>query len=117
MPSFTDFLFALNLAWIATHELDAIKRDEWRVLPLTSWLNDTWGYPVFTLLHIPLFAFVFLAFDSHDFQIGMDIFLVVHGGLHILFRNHPHYQFDNPLSQFLIFGVIPLAVIHLLLVI
>lgn len=116
MQQFTELLFLLNLAWIATHELDAIRQEEWRVLPLTSWLNETWGYPVFVLLHIPLFVLVFVGIPMRNFQIGMDMFLIIHGGLHILFRHHSDYHFDNRLSQILIFGVIPFALAHLLLI-
>lgn len=114
MEHVADLLFMLNLAFIATHELDAVAQHEWRVLPITSWMTDTWGYRAFIPLHIPLFVIIFWAMPSRDFQIGMDIFLVIHAGLHLLFRNHPDYTFDNLLSRFLIFGVVPLAVLHLI---
>lgn len=113
MTTGTDLLFLTCIAWLFAHELDAIKQHEWRILPLTSWMNDTVGYHVFVLMHIPLLAVIILAIPSRPFQIGMDIFLIVHAGLHILFRNHPAYTFDDPLSRLLIFGVVPLSVLHL----
>ncbi len=112
---FVDVLFLTCLAWLFAHELDAIKQHEWRILPLTSWMRDDAGYVVFVLLHIPLMVVIILALPSQTFQVGMDMFLILHGGLHILFRNHPAYTFNNALSKMLIFGVIPLAILHLLL--
>jgi len=116
MTSFADLLFLTCLAWIFAHELDAIKQHEWRILPLTSWMSEKWAYPTFVLLHIPLVVWMMVMSPSTTFQIGMDIFLIVHAGLHIIFRNHPSYTFDNTLSRILIFGVVPLAMTHLLMI-
>ena len=115
MEQWAEILFMLNLAWITTHELDAMHHHEWRVLPITSWMTEEWGYRVFVLAHIPLFVLLIGGMSSREFQLGFDIFLIVHAGLHILFRNHPDYTFDNTLSRLLIYGVVPLAVLHLML--
>lgn len=115
MIEFANLLFIINVAWIMTHELDAVQQHEWRVLPLTSWMSEEWGYRVFIMLHIPLFVLLMVGIESRDFQFGFDIFLLIHVGLHWLFRHHPAYTFDNALSQFLIVGVAPLAVGHLFL--
>ena len=40
--------FFVALAFILTHEMDAIKCREWRIFPLTSRLDDSRGYLVFT---------------------------------------------------------------------
>lgn len=115
MTTSADLLFLTCIAWIFAHELDAIQQHEWRVLPLTSWMNDRLGYPTFVLLHIPLVVAIILAIPSRNFQIGMDVFLIIHAGLHIVFRKHPSYTFNNWLSWLLIFGVVPLAMLHLLM--
>lgn len=115
MDTLTNIIFFINMAWIATHELDAIQRHEWRIFPFTSHLPDKRGFQVFTLLHIPLFALIFWAASFTSFQIGFNIFLIVHVGLHYLFRNHPQNEFDNWLSQFLIVGVVPFSILHLIL--
>ena len=51
------------------------------------------------------------------FQIGFDIFLLIHLGLHRLFRHHPHNAFGNRFSQALILGAAPLALLHLALIV
>lgn len=116
MEHLAEIVFLLNLAWMMTHELDAIQQHEWRVLPLTRWMVDAWGYRIFVLAHIPLFVLCMAFRDSIEFQIALDAFFIIHIGLHWLFRNHPEYTFDNWLSQLLIVGVAPLAILHLVLI-
>jgi len=108
-----DWLFALNMAWIFTHELDAVHNHEWRVLPLTSWLQESTAYQVFVWLHVPLFAVLILIASDETFQAGFDMFLIAHAGLHWGFRHHPKYEFGSWVSNWLIFGGIPLGVLHL----
>lgn len=104
-----DYIFFLGLSLLLTHELDAIRCSEWRVFPLTASMNDTRGYHVFTLLHIPLFALLFWALsDTGEARtrviIGLDLFFIVHVALHIGFRKHPAYAFAGPFSWALIGG-------------
>jgi hypothetical protein len=47
-------LFLLAFALMMTHELDAVARLEWRVLPVTSWMPDDVGFHVFVAAHVPL---------------------------------------------------------------
>ena len=49
-----------GLAFLMTHELDAINCQEWRMLPLLNFLDDNIGYQVFTILHVPVFAAIFI---------------------------------------------------------
>ena len=104
----TDMLFFLNIAWIATHELDAIYRREWRIfqtfVPFYDRLDDDMAYRLFAALHIPLLAWILWAAQFEGFQIGFDLFLLIHIGLHWLLRNHPQNEFNNRFSQFLIVG-------------
>ena len=51
-----DFFFYIGFATLETHELDAVSKHEWRVLPLTSWLSGEYELIVFLLFHIPLFS-------------------------------------------------------------
>ena len=46
-------LFYLGFSLLACHELDAVARHEWRLLPVLNKLNDDSGLIVFVLLHIP----------------------------------------------------------------
>jgi hypothetical protein len=101
--------FFVGLAFILTHEMDAVLRHEWRIFPLTMMLDDAWGYRVFTAMHVPLYVWIFWGIWSGDdlnssFIRGWDIFLVVHVGLHLLFLRHPKNEFTTPFSWVLIVG-------------
>lgn len=115
MKDVVQILFFVNVAWIATHELDAIKQHEWRIFPFTVALPDQTAYLVFTALHVPLFAWIIWASENPSFQVGFDIFMIAHTGLHWSFRNRPLYEFDNWFSQMIIWGGVPLGVLHLVL--
>lgn len=114
-----DLLFFVNVAWLFTHELDAIYRYEWRIfqtfVPFYNRMSDEAAYRTFTLLHLPLFAGVLWAMPYQPFQVGFNVFLLVHVGLHWFFRNHPENQFKDWFSWLLIAGSAPLAVLHLIL--
>ncbi len=109
-PRLREWLFLLGYGLLATHELDAVARAEWRVLPGLSLLDDDLAQPLFILLHVPLFALLTGLLASADAVIrartrhGISLFLVVHAGLHLLFSGHRHYDFGTPLSEGLIFG-------------
>ncbi len=98
------------LALLITHELDAVQRHEWRLLPVLRNLPELAGFQAFTLAHVPLpVAFFWLMGHPSPqvrlgFQIWLDAFAVLHVGLHWLFRHHPHYDFHNLLSRSLIVG-------------
>lgn len=102
--------FRIGFSLLLTHELDAVARAEWRVLPLTSFLPEHIAFPVFVLAHVPLFAWLLWWVGHTDAPVrrrGQTIvsaFLVVHVGLHLLFSGHAHYDFHHPMSEFLIFG-------------
>ena len=102
-----DLAYYVMLGFFITHELDAVKRHEWRVLPLTSFLPDRVGEQVFIWAHVPLFACLFLfgGFDPNStIAITLSAFSVIHILLHIVFRNHPAYEFNNLSSWSLIIG-------------
>ena len=112
------FLLAISLMF--THELDAIRRHEWRIFPGINLLRDETGFTVFVLLHVPLFAaLIWACFLQPDtaaagWRVAFSIFCIVHVGLHRLFENHPAYEFNNPLSQTLIWGTGVAGALHLI---
>lgn len=116
-----DWIFRLGFATLWAHELDAIARGEWRVLPLTSFLPDQVGYVAFVVLHIPLLAvLVYLLSHANSVvrmrtELAISGFLLVHVGLHLLFSGHHHYDFHSLLSKALIFGGAALGALHLIL--
>lgn len=101
--------FFVALGFILTHELDAMRCHEWRVFPGLSLLREQHGSVVFTALHVPLFALLFLALlpggsINQQFVLGFDVFLIIHVGLHLLALHHPKNEFCDPLSWTLILG-------------
>lgn len=116
-----EILFYLTLALLTTHELDAVQRREWRLLPVLRRLPDDAGFAWFTALHVPLFVAFFWLMGSAPaevhmmFQTALAAFAVVHAGLHWLLRKHPRYEFNNPLSWSLILGAAIAGAAYLLL--
>ncbi len=102
-----DLLYYLTIGFFFTHELDAVKRAEWRILPGLRSLPDGLGEQLFIWLHVPLFAALLLAGaeeQEHAVRIGLASFAIIHVGLHWLFRNHPANSFNTLSSWALILG-------------
>jgi hypothetical protein len=97
-------LFNLALTFILMHEMDAIRCKEWRIFPILSMLEDQLGYILFLFFHIPLFYWVFSQLDNSSFRWGMDIFLMIHVGLHLLFLKHKRNEFKDWISWSIIIG-------------
>ena len=100
--------YIVGLALILVHELDAMRCHEWRIFPGLSMLPDRIGRMLFILLHIPLFVFLLVSLTApvpgRAFIAGLDIFLVVHLGLHLLFLLHPKNEFKDVWSWSIIAG-------------
>ena len=118
-----DTIFYIGIVLLFTHELDAISRHEWRMFPFICQLEESLGYRVFVMLHIPLLLLIFwfIAYASESmryvFQICMDIFFILHLGIHYLFRSHPKNEFRGTFSTSLI-GLTALAgFVHLILIV
>jgi hypothetical protein len=115
MDTLTSLIFLITVACLMTHELDAIQQHEWRMFFFLNPFSDITAYRIFTALHIPLFAFIMWNLHASWFQVGFDLFVIIHAGLHWFLRNHPKLEFKNWLSNLLIFGAVPLAILHLIL--
>jgi hypothetical protein len=100
--------FYFGLSFLTMHEMDAIRCREWRIFPGLSMLNDKLGHIVFMFVHIPLFFFIYWQLThSHDVEAfikAVDIFMVVHLGLHILFIKHKNNEFKDWISWTIIIG-------------
>lgn len=101
--------FLLAFACFIIHEMDAVRCHEWRVLPITSWMDDRVGFHVFMCLHLPLFVWLLWALSGSTERArvameGLDIFMIVHVLLHILFIRHPKYEFKTVMSWVWIMG-------------
>ena len=110
MRAWRGWVFLLGFSMLLTHELDAVGRGEWRLLPVLSGLDDEVGHAAFVLMHVPLFALLIgLCWAQRPAvrrwsRIVVSAFLVTHVGLHALFVDHPSYDFHEPLSVGLIYG-------------
>jgi hypothetical protein len=103
------FFFVVALSFILLHEMDAVKQHEWRIFPLTFWLNDRLGYFVFMALHLPLYVLLFWNLyradgPNHTLIRGFNIFFIVHVFLHLLFLKHPKNEFKSVFSWVIILG-------------
>lgn len=117
----SNFFYILALTLLITHELDAIYRHEWRIFPLLNKLDEQLSAKIFILAHIPLFFIIFwLSFYasqtvSEMTRITIAGFCIIHVGLHILLRKHPKNEFNNPISQFLIWSCAMSGALYLIL--
>ena len=115
-----DILFYVGLALLVCHELDAVARHEWRLLPLLNMLSDEIAQIAFIIAHVPLFAAIFWLVGHHSFiikrrsRVAADGFLVVHAVLHVLLSDNELYEFEAPLEGLLIYGGAVVGLAHLL---
>ncbi|WP_380676436.1 DUF6713 family protein [Salinigranum sp. GCM10025319] len=107
-------LFALVVAFLAVHELDAIRNHEWRVFFAPLPVDDETGYRAFTALHVPLFVAVVAFYPVPTFRTGLAVFAVAHGGIHLVLRNHPRVEFAGWFSGLWIYGASAIGVLSLL---
>ncbi|MEL6672235.1 MAG: DUF6713 family protein [Bacteroidota bacterium] len=102
------FFFYFGLSCILIHEMDAIRCKEWQIFPGLALLEDRLGFQLFMLAHIPLYLIILLALADPGRQngwvFGLNIFFLVHLGLHLLFLKHPKNQFKDVISWIFIGG-------------
>jgi hypothetical protein len=116
-----NLFFYLGLATLLTHEMDAMLNHEWRVLPLTSGFPDDIGMVIFLVAHIPIYAGVIAMVASNKPQLrfwsrlGVSLFLLIHAGLHAIFRRSPAYEFSSATSLILIYGGGLMGLAHIIL--
>ncbi|GAB4512645.1 MAG: hypothetical protein OHK0046_12500 [Anaerolineae bacterium] len=110
-----DLVFFAALGLLVAHELDAVLHQEWRFFPFLKPFDDVTAYRIFVLAHVPLLILILANLDSRGFQVGMDAFLIIHAGLHVILRHHPDLDFNNAFSMSVILGAGMMGVLHLLL--
>ena len=110
-------IFILELSLLFTHEMDAIRRQEWKMFIFLKNLTDEKAYKIFLLLHIPLYTAILLVLFSSFMNIGnyiVDIFLIIHMLIHFLFRKNPANELNGKISKGIINSAGLFAIIHLL---
>jgi hypothetical protein len=102
------FLFLNGLSFLMAHELDAVHCKEWRIFPGLSLLSKKTGRIVFVLAHIPLLYYIYFILahyaDNQRVIAGIDVFMIVHLGFHLLFLQHKNNEFKGWGSWILIVG-------------
>ena len=82
--------------------MDAVRCKEWRIFPGLSLLDDNWGFKIFMIAHVPLFYILLWGLlrqgDHSQLKHGLDIFFIIHVGLHLLFLKHKKNEFKDWVS-------------------
>lgn len=101
-------IYYLGLAFLFTHELDAVTHSEWRLIAILQNLPDAEASPWFVALHVPLFfAILWLSHFPREvvrrWTRGLVAgFFVVHAVLHFTNGSNPLDEFHGALSRTLI---------------
>ena len=93
-----EFIYWAMVACFFTHELDAVRRHEWRMLPVVRQFSDKIAERIFVWFHAPLFLAILWFSEegaSTPFTLGLSLFAVLHVGLHWIFRKHPDNEFQG----------------------
>jgi hypothetical protein len=98
-------IFYIGLSLFIVHEMDAIRRHEWRMMIIN--IKDELAYIIFTILHIPIFILIFFGIaDKNDTLILiLSTFFVIHIFLHIVFIKHEKNEFNSMFSWLIITGI------------
>lgn len=100
--------------------MDAIRCKEWRIFPGLSMLNDELGFKIFMIAHIPLFALLFgglIGQENKEMLIeGLNIFFIIHFGLHLLLLLHKKNEFKDWISWSIISGAAIFALLDLIII-
>jgi hypothetical protein len=116
MPDLLLVLFLFNLSLFLLHEMDAIRRSEWRLFIVLKDMEDDKAFKYFTWIHLPLYTVIlsllFSSYQSIAFWV-LDIFFIIHTVLHFFFEKHPRNEFKNSFSRSIIYFMGLGATIHL----
>ena len=116
-----EILIFTGLSLLFIHEMDAIRKKEWKMFIFLKDLDEETAYKIFTFLHIPLYLIlfwgIFLTNQSINywFSIVLNGFYIFHLFLHLLFRNHKSNKYKNWFSWFLIIGLAVIGILYFLL--
>lgn len=117
-----NLIFSVGLSLLIIHEMDAIRRREWRMFFGLSKFDDEPAYNIFSLLHIPLLVGIlwglFAAAETVRYYViwGLDLFFMIHFLLHLLFLKHKSNEFKSIFSWLVIVGLFITGLIHFLII-
>lgn len=107
----------INISLLYVHELDAVRKREWRMMLLSDRVDDEIAFRIFAALHVPLFAVVFWFMESrfsllYWFVSGFGVF---HFLLHSLFRKHVENRMRNVFSRTIIVFIFLVSLLGIIL--
>ena len=114
-------LFAINFSLLLLHEMDAIRAREWKMFIILKSLKEETAYIVFSLIHLPLYAWVILTVSQvwsggYAFVwLICDVFMIAHAAIHFLFRKHAANGFHSAYSNILIYSMALIAAVHFIM--
>lgn len=116
-----NFILLTGFSLLIVHEMDAVRRHEWRMFYGLSKLNDEQAFNIFSLLHVPLLVTVlwglFAATEMirDSFILGLDLFFIIHFFFHIAFLKNKNNEFKSFFSWLVITGVFIFGLLHFLI--
>jgi len=114
-----DSLFFVGVSLLLMHEMDAIDKEEWRLMFVLRKLPRERALRWFITLHFPIFVgllFLVAAGPSATtrwVEGGVDLFLIVHAVLHENLSRTGDESFANSYSHTVILSAAAFAVAHL----
>jgi len=110
-------VFVIGLSLLLVHEMDAIRSKEWKMFIGLRSIEERVAYRLFALFHIPLYCAALLLLLSEHYDVGwiiVDVFLIAHALVHVVFRKHKENQFDA-FSYSIIYAAGACGLLHLVL--
>ncbi|MEA0553347.1 DUF6713 family protein [Lysinibacillus irui] len=85
MPDLLLVLFLFNLSLFLLHEMDAIRRSEWRLFIVLKDMEDSKAYKVFTFIHLFLYVIILSLLFSQYQTITFWVQLFIQWGFLMLY--------------------------------
>ncbi len=115
------WLFGLSFALLISHEMDAMIRQEWLLLPGADRIADQNVADAFNLAHVPILTLVIWLVSSarptwrERTMMASEVFIVGHAVAHMLLRGGTDYRFEAPMETVTVYGAAVAGAIHLVL--
>jgi len=112
----------INLAFFIFHEIEAIYRNEWKMLTILKNVSDPIKKRIYLYLHLPLpsilVGYVYSVFILcfYEFFILFNLFAVIHLFLHIYFLKKSVNVFSLKFSFIIMIGFALTGIVNLILI-
>ena len=107
-----DLFFFIGLSLLFTHEMDAVKHREWRLLPGMWHLDDANGFLIFTAAHIPISLLLFISLFSGVEDVRQKLIMGLHSGLSLHRKRTDCAQAMSPRTERSGVRGLPVVMVH-----